>query len=265
MDGAVGLDELGHGQGLVEPQTLGHAVGHVELRDDGHPLPHRRADGLEHATREGGTALDAAAVLVGALVEIRAHEGAEQVVVPEVDLDGVESGLDGEARGACVVLDHPIELLECRAADEPHGGGADARGRRERLHLVGDLVGDESGVADLRGGQTPGGVHGVGEPGQAGDGVGVEHEGVAVDAAVVGDRAVGDGREGGAAAGDLGVEFDEFVADGSSRHDPFEGCRLDDAVAEGERPESGRFEHGGSRRRHAPTFDASGIVIALRL
>ena len=162
-------------------------------------------------------------------------------------------------------VNQPVHIFSFADFERAFGGLAIDSPLSYAVKLFFQNGGNEACVADLGGGEAAFGVHGVGEAAQAGDGFAVEDDGVAMDATSRGDRAVGDGGQCRTTASHLGVELDEFVGDRAERHDPFEGGRLDDAVTEREWSESSRFEHLGSRRRHGPTFDASGIVIAVQL
>ncbi len=68
-----------------------HAVGHVHLGGDRHRSPTASADGPQDPQSESRTVRDRSAVLVFPLVPLRAHERRDQIVVPEVQLDRVES------------------------------------------------------------------------------------------------------------------------------------------------------------------------------
>lgn len=102
---------------------------------------------------------------------------------------------------------------------------------------------DSAGVADLRRHECPLGVHGVGQTLQPGDGVGREHDLVSGvpqpswDTAQYATRGEAD-----APGGHLPVELDQRIGHDVLRREPFERGRLDDAVPEGERTESGGSE-----------------------
>ncbi len=88
----VVLEHPGDLDALVQPQAARHAVGHVELGGDRRAAPHRLADRRHHLAGEAGAVLQRAAPPVGAPVELGAEEGAQEVVVAEVDLEAVEPG-----------------------------------------------------------------------------------------------------------------------------------------------------------------------------
>ena len=176
----VRLEQPGDRQALVEPQPAGDAVSHVELGDDRHARRCRPPDGFDHPAREPRPVLDAAAVVVAALVEIRAEERAQQVVVTQVDLDAVEPRLGGQLGRAHEVGDHLVELSLGRAADQPHRGGAEPGGRRQRGLSVRSRVGHQPGVTQLRGRSRTVLVHRVHQANQSRQGFAGHDEGVAV-------------------------------------------------------------------------------------
>jgi hypothetical protein len=91
-------------QALVEPQPAAHAVGHVELRQHRDRRADRRADRGNDLTSEAGTVFERPAVLVTTAIQARRKERAEQIVVAEVNLDGVEAGTRKALRAAGVRL-----------------------------------------------------------------------------------------------------------------------------------------------------------------
>ena len=145
-------------------EAAGDPVGHVELGGDRHPV----ADGVPHRpddlAGEAGPVLQRAAVAVVPLVEPRAEEGAEQVVVAEVDLDGVEAGVHGQRRPAGVGSRMRSMSALGRRPDAAHGHRAERRRRRQARAAGRPGVGDRAGVADLGRGRRALGVDGVGEP-----------------------------------------------------------------------------------------------------
>ncbi len=66
---------------------------------------------LTTCTREAGPVDQRAAPAVGAAVELGTQEGAEEIVVAEMDLDAVEPGLDGQGGAEPVVLGDPGDVL----------------------------------------------------------------------------------------------------------------------------------------------------------
>src|SRR5258708_2361979 len=87
------------------------AVLHVELRGDRAPVAALVADGSGDAEGDLGAVRERAAVGVVALVELGAEEGAREVVVAEMDLHGVESGLGRGAGGVGVGCDDPRDVV----------------------------------------------------------------------------------------------------------------------------------------------------------
>ena len=103
--------------------------------------------------------------------------------MPDMDLYRIEAGFGGFDRSAPVVLGDARDVLFADGAQlRPHGRES-SRGR-ERRGTVGAGVGHGSGVSDLGRHRCAFGMHGVGEPAQAGSGVLVEKETVTVGAAL---------------------------------------------------------------------------------
>jgi hypothetical protein len=69
-----------------------------------------RTHGLEHFQRIAAAVLQAAAVLVGALVGQRRNEGRHQVAVGGMELDQVKVGAGGTARGGDEIGLDPIHV-----------------------------------------------------------------------------------------------------------------------------------------------------------
>ena len=76
----------------------------------------RVAHGLHDRAREPGPVLEAAAVLVGALVQPRREERAQQIAVTEVDLDRVEARVAQHARAVGELLG---DASRCRRRSRP--------------------------------------------------------------------------------------------------------------------------------------------------
>ena len=174
--------------------------------------------------------------------------------MPDVHLDAVEAGLDGQRRRAPVVLGDAfdpghVDRTQARApigVKPPEGESAGAR--LERALATGPAWPICAAAA------APSGVDGVGEAAQAGDGLFVQQQAVPVCPPFGSHGEIGHGRHGRATGGDAAVEVDQGVADGAAGCDALEGGRLDDAVAQGERAEGRR---GEDRRR-----DRAGTAVA---
>ena len=208
------------------------------------PVADGVAYGPEDPAGEASPVLHAPAVGVVTAVELGAQEGTEQIVVPDVHLDAVETGFDGDEGGPSVVLGDAVDVAcgggaQARAHRGPAAGGRESRG------TVGAGIGHRAGVPDLRGGCRALGVHGIGEAAQSRQGRLVEEEAVPIGAAFGRHGQVGHGAHGGPTLGDPAMELDELVADLAPRHDPFEGGGFDDAVAEGDRTQGGGGEDLG--------------------
>ena len=104
-------------------------------------------------------------------------------------------------------------------------------------------------MADLGAGGRALGVDGVGELAKSGHGVGAQPDALGVGAALGGHGQVGHGGHAGPARGHRPVVVDELGRDQRLGHDPLEGGRLDDPVAQRDRPQPGGCERidGGHR------------------
>ena len=157
------------------------------------PCRHRAADGHHHAAGHLGPVRQRSAELVVAAVDQRTQERARQIVVAQMDFDGVEAGVDGKrAALACWAITSSMSSRVAFLANRIPIGLKNRTGARAR-GLVGAGVGDRAGVADLRADRRALGVDRVGEPAQPGHGLRAHPEPVAGGAAAGGDRAVGDG------------------------------------------------------------------------
>ena len=137
---------------------------------------------------EAGPVLQAAGPVVLAAVELRAQERRQQVVVGEVDLDGVEAGLGHERRPAGVVHGDPLDLGLGDRSGHLHRDRVDLPRRRQRRHAVLGGVGHRPGVAELAGDEGALVVDGVDQPTQAGHRGRPQPDAPVVGAALGGDR-----------------------------------------------------------------------------
>ncbi len=95
----VGLEQSCYLDALVEPQAAGHTVDHLQLGGDSQRVPDCLAHRCYDLPRKARAPLEITAPLVGAPVQLGAEEGAEKVVVSEVQLDRIDPGVGGAARG----------------------------------------------------------------------------------------------------------------------------------------------------------------------
>jgi hypothetical protein len=153
-------------------------------------------------------------------------------VVADMDLEGVEAGLDRHQRGAPVVLGDALDPGRVHGA-EARAHRREAGRRRQGGGAGGAGVGHRPGVSDLGRRRSALGVDGVGQLAQSGQGLCVEEQAVAVGASFGGDGQVSHRGHGDPAGRHPPVEGDQLVADPAPRHDPLEGGCLDDAVLEG--------------------------------
>ena len=232
----VGLEHDRHIDAVGHVEAAGHAVGHVELGGHGHAVARPLTDRGHHLAREPGPVLERPTPPVVPAVEPGTQEGAQQVVVAQVDLEAVEAGFHGRGRRAPVVVG---DAGDVGVRGRPRQGtrGAEAAARRQRRGAVGPGVGHRAGVADLGRGQGAGVVDGRREPGQSVEGRRTQLDAVPVGAPLGRDGQVGHRGHGHAAPGHPLVEGDQLVAHLPLRADALEGGGLDDAVLQGERTE----------------------------
>ena len=230
VEGAVVLQHPGEFEALVVFEAAGDAVVHVDLGGDGQLVAHRRSHCLNGLAGEPGPVVEGAAPGVGALVEVGAQERAEQVVVAEVDLDGVEATVRSEASGPGVVVGDAGDVGIGGGADDPYGEGVEPLARRQRLGFVGPRVGHRPGVADLGADGCALVVDGVGEAAQASHGLGAQPDALGVGAALGSHGQIGHGGHAGAACGHRPVVVDELRRDQRLGHHTLERSGLDDPV-----------------------------------
>lgn len=154
-----GLDGPGEGDHLVERGAARDEVQHGQPVDDDEVL----ADGLAHPPHdlhgEAHAVLVRAAPAVGAVVGLGGDELVDEVALGAHDLHAVVAGLPGEAGGAGVVVDGPLDLgVGERAGHE----GADRRLEGARGDEVA-VVGVPAEVQDLHRDPAALAVHGLGD------------------------------------------------------------------------------------------------------
>ncbi len=173
VQAAVVLQPLRGLQRLLDADAAAHAVGHVELgghRDRGAPAcstSRRTASTMPRATLARFSS-DPPNSSSRRLISGLRNELA-RVVVAEMDLDGVEAGVDGEPGGGGVRGDHVVDVV----AGRPSWRTASTSGLKNRtgasaLALLDRASADRSGVPDLRADRRALGVDGLGEALQPG-------------------------------------------------------------------------------------------------
>ena len=88
--------------------------------DDGELRSHDLAHAADHLERQLHAVLQAAAVLVGAVVGGQRHEARQDAAHARHDLDGVEAGFLAHARRVEVLLLERLDLLERHGAEAAH-------------------------------------------------------------------------------------------------------------------------------------------------
>ena len=105
--------------------ALEEVVVRVDAHEQGHVVTDGRADGADAGQREAGAVLQAAAVLVRAVVDAAGEEGVRQVVVRAVELHAVVASLAGAAGGLAEAGHDLVDLLM------GDGRQREARGKRQ--------------------------------------------------------------------------------------------------------------------------------------
>ena len=163
MADAVGHVGIGADIDRVESGRLGQLCGHAGVAD-GDPLvdqellgvdscpdrvvgAHGSANALDDVAQEPGAVLDRAAIFVGPLVGIGRQEGRDDIAVPAMDLDRVDSSALGPLSRRRKHLHQPLDPLrsEHLVLDRAHlgvGGGEDAELIFQKgIHHVAGLTG----------------------------------------------------------------------------------------------------------------------------
>ena len=97
VEDAVGLEHAGELDALLQPETAVYPVGHVELGRHRRLVPDRLLAPPRPPDGERARLARLPPQRSVRRFSFGAQEGAQQVVVAEVDLDAVEAGLDGDA------------------------------------------------------------------------------------------------------------------------------------------------------------------------
>lgn len=134
-----GLRELVLGAGVeLEP------VSSADADEKGHLLGDGGTDALGDLGDEADSVFEAAAVLVRSFVADGAQEGVEQVAVGRVDLDNIESGLDGTLGGLNPVLLQLLNVLKSQSlGDRVDGVLGDGRGSDNLVGPAANLLGGD--------------------------------------------------------------------------------------------------------------------------
>jgi hypothetical protein len=101
---SASADPARHLQAVFDVQSAGEAVFHVQLRVHGGLTCRGVTHGPQHLAREASAVLDVAAPRIAATVVEWAEELTQQVAVPDVHLERIETGCDGELRRAAEVV-----------------------------------------------------------------------------------------------------------------------------------------------------------------
>jgi len=100
------------GPGLLDVLLLLEPVGGADAQEQRHGIRDQAANHLDDFERETRAVLEAAAVLVGAGVGHRRQERVQQVAVGIVDLDGVETDVEGALDGVGVRLLEALDVVQ---------------------------------------------------------------------------------------------------------------------------------------------------------
>ncbi len=168
VDPALQLLRDGHALVQVVAAVEELRAAHAELNREARA--HLGTDRVEHLAGKAATVLQAAAVLVLAVVEVRREELVDEPTVPTVDHEHAEPGALGEPRHVPVSRRDLVELLDRQRADL-HPVGARARRGAPLAHAVlAGLVGHvrarvHAGMRELKARDRAVAVDGVGRVG----------------------------------------------------------------------------------------------------
>jgi len=201
----------------------------------------------DHLQRKPQPVLETAAVTIRALICVRAQELVQQIAVTRHDLDRVEPGLARQDCRARVVLDGPVDVaLRHRVREGSSIRGAQLvenerwRDRALRLERLVELE-----VAAMRqlGRNLPAmRVRGIGERAQLALDAWMQVHLIVEVPCVRRHVALPDRRQRDAAIDHPGMEIDVLLRRRPLRRHTLEGRRLDDAIAQLERPQLRRRE-----------------------
>ena len=132
------LGPIAEGDGILHGQTgLAEAIVLcVDAHEQRHPFRHGGTNGANARQRETGAVLQAAAVLVGAVVQAIRQGGMGQIVVGTVELDAVEPGSHRTSSGLAVAVHHLSDHFFADAGNSKARGQLGIAGKQDHSRLV---------------------------------------------------------------------------------------------------------------------------------
>ena len=159
---------LAEGNGVLDGHAVFQAVVvGVDAHEQGHILWHGGPDGPDALQREPGTVFQAAAVLVGAVVDTARQEGVWQIVVGAVELDAVKPGSHSPGGSLAVAVHDLVDHAFVDAGDLEPGSQFHLAGQQDHGGLV--HAHGQAALPQLDARLAPRGVDGVGELLHTGD------------------------------------------------------------------------------------------------
>ncbi len=137
--------------------------------------------------------------------------------MPEMQLDGIESGVDRDLGGRAELVNHHDDLVSGDLAAVRHGRRVDEPARGHRGDTGEPFVRHHPGVTQLRGDRRARGVHRVGQPLQSRQCCTAHHDLTRSAGRLGGDTAVRHGGHPDAAARVPHVEVDQVVGNQAVR------------------------------------------------
>ena len=118
----------------------------------------------DHAAHQPHPVVERAAVFIAAMIGIGRQELADEIAVPRVDFDAVETGFPRQVHGAAEILHQFIDLRHFQPAHERRRIEIEAAGSAHRHAAARGAVRHIAAVAELDGALGAGRVDRIGDP-----------------------------------------------------------------------------------------------------